>query len=104
MLFRSRYKAGVRGLEKEISKVCRKTVKVIETSKKNNVSLDTKRLQEFLGVVKYRSNEIEKKNLIGITNGLAWTEVGGEILSVALFIIINFSSSNNDLLNKSSKK
>ncbi len=80
--------AGVRNLEKEISKVCRKTVKVIETSKKNNVSLDTKRLQEFLGVVKYRSNEIEKKNLIGITNGLAWTEVGGEILSIEVLLSI----------------
>ena len=63
--------AGVRNLEKEISKVCRKTVKVIETSKKTKVSLDSKTLQTFLGVIKYRSNEIEKKNLVGITNGLA---------------------------------
>ncbi len=80
--------AGVRGLEKEISKVCRKVVKVIETTKKNTLILDSKNLQNLLGVIKYRSNEIEKKNLIGITNGLAWTEVGGEILSIEVLLSI----------------
>ncbi len=80
--------AGVRNLEKEISKICRKTVKLIETTKKTNVKLDNKTLQNFLGVIKYRSNEIEKKNLIGITNGLAWTEVGGEILSIEVLLSI----------------
>ena len=78
--------AGVRNLEKEISKVCRKTVKQIETSNKKNIILDEKKLQQFLGVQKFRSNEIEKKNLVGITNGLAWTEVGGEILSVEVLL------------------
>ena len=78
--------AGVRNLEKEISKICRKTVKSIETSKKKNIKLDSKILQDYLGVVKFRSNEIEKKNLVGITNGLAWTEVGGEILSIEVLL------------------
>ena len=78
--------AGVRNLEKEISKVCRKTVKVIETTKNKKVILDKNKLHNFLGVIKFRSNEIEKKNLIGITNGLAWTEVGGEILSVEVLL------------------
>ncbi len=80
--------AGVRGLEKEISKVCRKVVKVIETTNKNAVMLNSKNLQNLLGVSRYRSNEIEKKNLIGITNGLAWTEVGGEILSIEVLLSI----------------
>ena len=80
--------AGVRNLEKEISKVCRKVVKIIETSKKKNVTLEKKILQKFLGVAKFRSNEIEKKNLVGITNGLAWTEVGGEILSIEVLLSI----------------
>ncbi len=80
--------AGVRNLEKEISKVCRKTVKSIETTRKKSVKLDSSKLQEFLGVFKFRSNEIEKKNLIGITNGLAWTEVGGEILSIEVLLSI----------------
>ena len=80
--------AGVRNLEKEISKICRKVVKVIETSNKKNVNLDKKILQKFLGVAKFRSNEIEKKNLVGITNGLAWTEVGGEILSIEVLLSV----------------
>jgi len=77
--------AGVRNLEKEISKVCRKAVKTIETSSKKSINLDLS-LGKFLGVERFRNNEIEKKNLIGITNGLAWTEVGGEILSIEVLL------------------
>jgi ATP-dependent Lon protease len=80
--------AGVRSLEKEISKVCRKTVKKLETSRLKKVNLNDKSLQDLLGVAKYRSSEIEKKNLVGVTNGLAWTEVGGEILSVEVILSI----------------
>ncbi len=78
--------AGVRNLEKEISKVCRKIVKIIETSNKKGVSLNDDLLTKFLGYSKFRSSEIEKKNLIGVTNGLAWTEVGGEILSIEVLL------------------
>ncbi len=80
--------AGVRNLEKEISKVCRKTVKKLETSRLKKVNLNDKSLQDLLGIAKYRSSEIEKKNLVGVTNGLAWTEVGGEILSVEVILSI----------------
>ena len=80
--------AGVRNLEKEISKVCRKTVKKLETTRLKKISLNDKSLQDLLGIAKFRSNEIEKKNLIGVTNGLAWTEVGGEILSVEVILSI----------------
>ncbi len=78
--------AGVRNLEKEISKICRKAVKVIETSRKKTISFAETKLQDYLGVIRYRTNEIEKKNLVGITNGLAWTEVGGEILSIEVLL------------------
>ena len=78
--------AGVRNLEKEISKVCRKAVKIIETSSKRKLILETKSIQNHLGVLRFRNNEIEKKNLLGVTNGLAWTEVGGEILSVEVLL------------------
>ena len=78
--------AGVRNLEKEISKICRKTVKTIETSSKNSIRLDNQLLQNYLGVPRFRTSEIEKKNLVGITNGLAWTEVGGEILSIEVLL------------------
>ena len=80
--------AGVRNLEKEISKVCRKTVKLIETSNNKLITLNDERLNKFLGVSRFRSSEIEKKNLIGVTNGLAWTEVGGEILSIEVILSI----------------
>tara|TARA_B100001250_G_scaffold46679_1_gene36580 strand:+ start:644 stop:3037 length:2394 start_codon:yes stop_codon:yes gene_type:complete len=80
--------AGVRNLEKEISKVCRKTVKLIETSYNKLITLNDERLKEFLGVSIFRSSEIEKKNLVGVTNGLAWTEVGGEILSIEVILSI----------------
>ncbi len=80
--------AGVRNLEKEISKVCRKTVKKLETTKMKKIKLNEKSLQGLIGIAKFRSNEIEKKNLVGVTNGLAWTEVGGEILSVEVILSI----------------
>ena len=80
--------AGVRNLEKEISKVCRKTVKKLETTRLNKIRLNEKSLQDLLGIAKFRSSEIEKKNLVGVTNGLAWTEVGGEILSVEVILSI----------------
>ena len=80
--------AGVRNLEKEISKVCRKTVKKLETTKMKKIKLNDKSLQDLLGIQKFRSNEIEKKNLVGVTNGLAWTAVGGEILSVEVILSI----------------
>ena len=78
--------AGVRNLEKEIAKICRKSIKLLETSNKKNIILDKKTLNNFLGVEKFRGSEIEKKNLIGVTNGLAWTEAGGEILSVEVLL------------------
>ncbi len=80
--------AGVRSLEKEISKVCRKTVKKLETTRLKKIKLNEKSLQDLLGIAKYRSSEIEKRNLVGVTNGLAWTEVGGEILSVEVILSI----------------
>ena len=80
--------AGVRNLEKEISKVCRKIVKILETSNKKSITLNDDLLFKFLGYSKFRSSEIEKKNLIGVTNGLAWTEVGGEILSIEVILSI----------------
>ncbi len=80
--------AGVRNLEKEISKVCRKTVKKLETTRLKKIKLNDKSLQDLLGIPKFRSSEIEKKNLVGVTNGLAWTEVGGEILSVEVILSI----------------
>ena len=60
----------------------------METTTNKLVKLSDERLKDFLGISRYRSSEIEKKNLIGVTNGLAWTEVGGEILSIEVILSI----------------
>jgi len=74
--------AGVRNLEREISKVARKTVKNILTDKDNNLSINVKNLSDYLGVKKFKYNEMESENKIGVATGLAWTEFGGEILKI----------------------
>jgi len=74
--------AGVRNLEREISKLARKTVKniLIKKDTANNISLEN--ISDFLGVKKFKYGEIEEENKIGIVTGLAWTEFGGEILKI----------------------
>jgi len=75
--------AGVRGLEREVAKICRKVVK--NNSLKGNhakVELDADNLEEYSGVRKYDYGKAEEENHIGQVNGLAWTQVGGELLTI----------------------
>ena len=74
--------SGVRNLEREISKILRKTVKQIISKEENKVSVDDKNLSKYLGVKKFKFGELENENKIGIATGLAWTEYGGEILKI----------------------
>jgi ATP-dependent Lon protease len=74
--------AGVRGLERQIAKLTRKIVTLIEKNKAKSFSITKDNLIEILGVPIYQRLEVEKENLVGITTGLAWTEVGGELLSI----------------------
>ena len=74
--------AGVRNLEREISNLIRKAIRELSRSKKKNISINPKNLEKYAGVKKFRKNELEDKDLIGITTGLAWTEVGGELLLI----------------------
>ena len=74
--------SGVRNLEREISKVARKLVKKIDNKEKVNNPIDEKDLKDLLGVQKFNYGEIEEENRIGVVTGLAWTEVGGEILKI----------------------
>ncbi len=75
--------AGVRSLEREISKVCRKVVKsLVMKPRKNKVVVNGKNLDKFLGVRRYTFGMAEKENQVGQVTGLAWTEVGGELLTV----------------------
>ncbi len=81
--------AGVRNLERELSKVARKAVKDIilakdkkKSAKKKALEVTSKNLTDYLGVIRYRYGEAEEKDHIGVTTGLAWTEVGGDILFI----------------------
>ena len=74
--------SGVRNLEREISKIARKIVKKIDSSEKVNKELLEQDLSNFLGIKKYNFGEIENENKVGVATGLAWTEVGGEILKI----------------------
>ncbi len=74
--------AGVRNLEREIASLARKAVKDILTSSKTHVTITPDVLESYLGVQKYRIGEAELKDLVGVTAGLAWTEVGGDTLII----------------------
>jgi ATP-dependent Lon protease len=75
--------AGVRSLEREISKICRKVVKeLVGGGKERKINVTARNLDKYLGVRRYSFGIAEKKNQIGQVNGLAWTEVGGELLSI----------------------
>ncbi len=74
--------AGVRNLEREISKLARKSLKNIVTSKIDKVDVELKDLDDYLGVKKFKHGEIEEQDKVGVVTGLAWTEVGGELLSI----------------------
>ena len=83
--------SGVRGLEKVFDKLFRKLVFQLEKTKtksKKPFVFDEKTIKKFLGPEKYKDSVLEKKNLVGITNGLAWTQVGGDILNIE----VNLSS------------
>jgi ATP-dependent Lon protease len=75
--------AGVRSLEREISKICRKVVKLLLLSKgEKKMAVTPKNLDKFLGVRRYNFGIAEKDNQVGQVTGLAWTEVGGELLTI----------------------
>ncbi len=77
--------AGVRNLERELSTIARKAVKEILLNKEKEklpIKVDAKNLENYLGVIKYRFGEAEQKDQVGVTTGLAWTEVGGDILFI----------------------
>jgi ATP-dependent Lon protease len=74
--------AGVRNLEREIAKLARKAVKEILTSGKKPVKITLNNIEKYLGVPKFRYGEAELEDQVGVVTGLAWTEVGGEILTI----------------------
>jgi ATP-dependent Lon protease len=74
--------AGVRNLERELSTLARKAVKELMTSKQKSVHVTTGNLSDYVGVPKHRHGEIEAEDMVGMVTGLAWTDVGGELLTI----------------------
>ncbi|MCC7167739.1 MAG: endopeptidase La, partial [Rhodospirillales bacterium] len=79
--------AGVRNLEREIANLTRKATKDILVKSLKQVRVTAKNLEKYSGVRKFRFGEVEEEDLVGVTTGLAWTEVGGEILSVEAVVM-----------------
>jgi ATP-dependent Lon protease len=79
--------SGVRGLEREISKLTRKAVKEIVTKKNTSIDIKNEKVENYLGIKKFKYGEIEQDDKVGVVTGLAWTEVGGEILSIETLVM-----------------
>ncbi|MBY0501302.1 MAG: endopeptidase La [Alphaproteobacteria bacterium] len=74
--------AGVRNLERELANLCRKAVRHLSSPKHKILKITTKNLSKFAGVPRYRHGEADLEDTVGVSTGLAWTEVGGELLSI----------------------
>ena len=79
--------AGVRNLEREIANTARKAIKEIVMKRRRRLIISSKNLEKFAGVRRFRFGEVEETDLVGITTGLAWTEVGGELLSIEVVTV-----------------
>jgi ATP-dependent Lon protease len=79
--------AGVRNLEREIANLTRKAVKEIALKGTKSIKVTGRNLEKYAGVRRFRYGEVEEKDLVGVTTGLAWTEVGGELLSIEAVVM-----------------
>ena len=79
--------AGVRSLERELNSLGRKTVKEISQNKSDSLNVSSENISDYLGVKKFRYGKKENDDLIGVVTGLAWTEVGGDILNVEAVMV-----------------
>ncbi|NKB45035.1 MAG: endopeptidase La [Alphaproteobacteria bacterium] len=79
--------AGVRSLERELARLIRKATKEIIVDKLDAIKVTRQNLKKYAGVKKYRFGEAEREDLVGVTTGLAWTEVGGELLSIEAVVM-----------------
>ncbi len=87
MIQRYTREAGVRNVEREFASLARKAVTEIVSGKSKQVEVTAKNVEDYLGVPKYRHSEIDGDDQIGVTTGLAWTEVGGELLNIESVIV-----------------
>ncbi|MCG8621499.1 MAG: endopeptidase La [Proteobacteria bacterium] len=86
MIQRYTRESGVRNIEREIAKLARKVITQIVKGELKTATITKDNVEGYLGVPKYIHSEIEKENMVGVTTGLAWTEVGGEVLNIEAVI------------------
>lgn len=79
--------AGVRSLDRNVAKLVRKAIKMLMSKKQKSLKIDESNLKDFLGVRKYSYGEIEKTDLVGVSNGLAYSEVGGDLLAIETLVL-----------------
>lgn len=79
--------AGVRNLEREVANVMRKVTRLIVQGKAKKVTITRQNIEKFAGVPRYRYGELNEEDLVGVTTGLAWTQVGGEILAIEALMV-----------------
>jgi len=79
--------AGVRNLERELANLTRKATKEIVMNNSEKIAVTQRNLGKFAGIKKYRYGEVEEEDIVGVTTGLAWTEVGGEILTIEAVMV-----------------
>jgi len=79
--------AGVRNLERQIATICRKTARDIVSGKTKAVRITAGNVEDYLGIPRYRHTEAFQNEMVGVANGLAWTEAGGEVLNVEVSVM-----------------
>src|SRR5512132_793321 len=79
--------AGVRNLERELAGLTRKAIKDIMMGEHETIHVDRRNLAKYAGIKKFRFGEVEEEDIVGVTTGLAWTEVGGELLSIEAVVV-----------------
>lgn len=80
--------AGVRNLERELSNICRKVARqMVEEDKNFNIKITTENIHKFLGIPHFADDRTEKNDCVGVANGLAWTEVGGDVITVETSVL-----------------
>ena len=100
--------SGVRQLERQVAKLCRKTAAAIVSGEAKSVSVTPDNIEKYLGVRKFKPEAIEKNGEVGIVKGLAWTQVGGEILEVEVSVLdgsgkLELTGNLGDVMKESAK-
>ena len=100
--------AGVRNLERQIATICRKVAKKIVEQSEKRVTVTPDNLEELLGPKRFKKDELQKKEMVGLVNGLAWTSVGGELLPIEVAVMdgsgkIELTGSLGDVMKESAR-